>query len=130
MNHGRRPRVETRTVEPAAGPTVVARRVARTADRGGRRQRVVALIRQVYAEVLKGRVMIAGVDYQEATPLYGAGSYLDSLGLVTLLVTLEQDVTEAFKSTVSLMDEQAMSLTHSPFRTIGTLADYIESMLP
>ena len=58
------------------------------------------------------------------TQLFGAGSILDSLGLVTLIVELEQTIQEQFNVVVSLADEKALSQTRSPFRTIGTLAEY------
>ena len=63
------------------------------------------------------------------TTIYGNDSRLDSLGLVNLLVTIEQNIEDEFDASLTLADERAMSQKHSPFRTIGTLADYIDMLL-
>ncbi|MBX7247335.1 MAG: hypothetical protein K1X53_17715 [Candidatus Sumerlaeaceae bacterium] len=63
------------------------------------------------------------------TVLYGPGGNLDSLGLVTLVLSVEREVDDEFGTPVSLADEKAMSQKTSPFRNVGTLADYIEVLL-
>ena len=60
------------------------------------------------------------------TILLGAGSFLDSLGLVNFIVSVEQNINDSFDSTITLADERAMSQKQSPFSTVATLADYIE----
>ena len=55
----------------------------------------------------------------------GKNALFNSLKLVTFLVDLEQAVNEQFDTIITLMDEKAFSRSQSPFRTIGTLADYI-----
>lgn len=62
------------------------------------------------------------------TPLYGASSTLDSLDLVALLVEVESQLAERFGLEQALSDDRALSQSRSPFRTIGTLADYILSL--
>jgi len=64
------------------------------------------------------------------TILYGVGGKLDSLGLVNLIVATEQRIEEVFGVVVTLADERAISQQHSPFRTIGSLADYAVTLLP
>ena len=61
--------------------------------------------------------------------LYGSEGKLDSLGLINLLVVIEQNIEDNFDITITLADERAMSQEHSPFRTIKTLTDYIEILL-
>ena len=63
------------------------------------------------------------------TALLGRGSKLDSLGLINLIVAVEQNVEDKFDITITLADERAMSQEISPFRTVGSLADYIEMIL-
>jgi hypothetical protein len=60
-----------------------------------------------------------------ATCLIGRGAVLDSLGLVTLLVDLEQRLDEEYGLSFALADDRAMSQKSSPFRTTRSLADYI-----
>ena len=63
------------------------------------------------------------------TVLFGKDGKLDSLGLVNLLVIIEQNIEDEFDVSFTIADERAMSQKRSPFRTIGTLADYIDMLL-
>ena len=63
------------------------------------------------------------------TVLFGKDGKLDSLGLVTLLVIIEQNIEDEFDVSITIADERAFSQKRSPFRTIGTLADYIDMLL-
>ena len=63
------------------------------------------------------------------TVLFGKDGKLDSLGLVTLLVIIEQNIEDEFDVSITIADEKAMSQKRSPFRTTGTLADYIDMLL-
>lgn len=58
------------------------------------------------------------------TALFGPTGLLDSVGLVSLVLAIEQDISDLLGVSVSLADEKALSQRHSPFRTIGTLVDY------
>ena len=49
---------------------------------------------------------------------YGGESNLDSLGLVSLIVGLEQNIEDELEKTISLADEKAMSQNSSPFKTL------------
>lgn len=64
-------------------------------------------------------------DLGEQTQLVGPEAVLSSLGLVSLIVDIEQTIEERWGLSLALADERAMSRRHSPFRTVGTLADYI-----
>jgi hypothetical protein len=66
---------------------------------------------------------------QAETPLIGEGAALKSVGLVAMLVSVEQRLAEEFGVQVSLMDDHAMSQARSPFRTVTTLVDYLLSRL-
>jgi acyl carrier protein len=59
------------------------------------------------------------------TRLLGAQSVLDSMHLVTLIVTIEQEIEDVFGVALTLADERALSMKASPFRSIQSLADYI-----
>ena len=62
------------------------------------------------------------------TRLYGSGGELDSMGLVAFLV----DIEESFQDNdvnISLSDERAMSQSHSPFRDVQSLTDYIATLV-
>ena len=59
------------------------------------------------------------------TRLVGPQSVLDSMHLVSLIVTIEREVEDAFGVALTLADERALSMNASPFRSIQSLADYI-----
>jgi len=59
------------------------------------------------------------------TILFGKTSPLDSLGLVSLLITIEQVVNERLDMGISLADERAMSQNNSPFRNVESLSKYL-----
>src|SRR3990170_741070 len=61
------------------------------------------------------------------TPLIGR---LDSLGLVTLVVDLEERIRDELGVSVTLASERAMSAKRSPFLTVASLADYVVASLP
>ena len=63
------------------------------------------------------------------TSLLGRGSLLDSLGLVTLITTVEAKLYDDFGLLVTLTDSKAFSQKNSPFKTINTLTDYVMSIL-
>ena len=56
--------------------------------------------------------------------LFGIGGALDSLGLLTLLLDIEDDMQRA-GHLVRLSDDRAMSQTRSPFRSVPSLVEYI-----
>ena len=58
------------------------------------------------------------------TPLFGEDGLLDSMGLVSLVIAVEQAIEEQFERRVSLADEKALSQSNSPYRTVNSLADY------
>jgi hypothetical protein len=63
------------------------------------------------------------------TLLFGKGAVLDSLGLVNFVVTAEQRLDEIFGVPLTLANEKAFSMKNSPFRTVGSLAEYATSLV-
>jgi hypothetical protein len=48
---------------------------------------------------------------------------------VSLIVTTEREIEEAFGVALTLADERALSMKTSPFRSIQSLADYITLLM-
>ena len=65
------------------------------------------------------------VEPAPEAPLFGRGGPLDSLGLVNLVVAVEQLAEDELSVSVTLADERALSRRSSPFRTVGSLANYL-----
>jgi len=72
------------------------------------------------------RLVETGVDVGASTRLFGRDGLLDSLGLVSVVVEVEQRLSDLG---ISLMDDRAMSQERSPFQSPETLADYILALL-
>jgi acyl carrier protein len=69
------------------------------------------------------------LDKAPETVLFGRDGRLDSLGLVGLIVAIEQALEDELGASVTLADEKAMSQRSSPFRTVGTLGAYVRARL-
>jgi D-alanine--poly(phosphoribitol) ligase subunit 2 len=61
--------------------------------------------------------------------LFGESGSLDSLGLVNLIVSLEDEVQMCLGISILLADERAMSQRKSPFRTVASLTDYVCALI-
>lgn len=68
-------------------------------------------------------------DVSEETRLIGQGAVLDSMGLVSLIVDVEQALEQEYGLTLILADERAMSQKRSPFRSVQSLTDYISQLV-
>jgi hypothetical protein len=62
---------------------------------------------------------------RENIKLFGGDGLLDSIGLVSFVVEVEERLEDEFEVSVVLADEKAMSRRTSPFARISYLADYI-----
>ncbi len=60
----------------------------------------------------------------EETILFGKEGVLDSMGLVTLIVAVEQAIEDKYDRSAGLADEKAMSQARSPYRSVASLAEY------
>ena len=61
--------------------------------------------------------------------LVGPDAIIDSLGVVSLIVEVEQIVEAEHSASIILANEKAMSAKNSPFRTVGILADHVVAMV-
>ena len=90
------------------------------------KERIYELVTESLQEICNNNGIDIIVDSQ--TPLIGSNRILDSLGLVNFIVDVEgvfldEDVE------ITLTSESAMSAKISPFRTIGSLCNFIITQL-
>jgi hypothetical protein len=69
------------------------------------------------------------INKGEDLRLFGGESLLDSLGLVSLIVQIEEEIEDKYNLSVVLADEKAMSRRTSPFAKVSYLVDYIFEIL-
>src|SRR5690242_15615896 len=82
---------------------------------------VVTSLREVFEQT--GAEAPASVS--DETVLVGTDAVLDSLGVVQLIVEIEQRVEGAHGVSITLANDKAMSQRNSPFRTVGVLTDHV-----
>src|ERR1700688_448739 len=61
----------------------------------------------------------------EETVIVGPEAVIDSIGVVSLIVDIEQRLEMDHQVSVTLANDRAMSQRNSPFRTPSVLADHI-----
>ena len=59
------------------------------------------------------------------TALFGSEGHVDSLGLVNLILIVEEHLQEEYRVALALADERAMSQDRNPFGSVHSLAGYI-----
>ena len=65
-------------------------------------------------------------DLNEETILFGAGSAIDSLDLVGLIVKIEEHVLEKTNREIQIINEEAViSGGSTPFKTVASLAQLV-----
>ena len=75
----------------------------------------------------RGRAADSQLEVSETARLFGGGSPLDSLGLVALLIDIEDACAER-GITIVLSDERALAQSRSPFRDVPSLVEYIGAL--
>lgn len=60
------------------------------------------------------------------TPIYGDRDGISSLALVRLIVDIEAAMEEEMGLTISLANDQVLSMTRSPFRNFGSLLAFVQ----
>lgn len=63
------------------------------------------------------------------TPLVDNQNGIDSLALVNLVAAIEQVVFDETGKSIVVADESVFSSPSNPFRTVGSLAAHLETML-
>lgn len=89
-------------------------------------------IEQIVLEAIRNANKARSPESQLAVdrdaPLFGGGGPLDSLGLVALVIDIEEALADR-GVTVTLTDERAMSQHRNPFRTVAVLAAHISTLV-
>src|SRR5689334_14689176 len=91
------------------------------------RERIDVAIREAIKEVNATLPTSMQLEETAASETFGRGGKLDRLGLVNLLLAVEEKLA-ALGVNVSLPDERARSQTRSPFRSVKALGSFIENV--
>lgn len=89
------------------------------------RNTVLTLVTEAAAEINPGLEEPIALDLGEDAPLYGKEGVLDSLDLVSLILLIEEKAADELGKPVTLTSDRALSAHRSPFRTVGSVTDYV-----
>jgi acyl carrier protein len=90
-------------------------------------EKIVDLVIKTVQEVGYDQENQALIEANKDTLLFGEN--LDSMGIVFLVTDLESKISEKLNIDITLADERAMSQKTSPFRSIKTLAKYVQTLI-
>ena len=69
------------------------------------------------------------IEKSPDTPLLGESDGLDSLVFVHFVVAIEEQIQSQTGQSIVLINESTLTSETSPFRTVSTLAAYLDSIL-
>lgn len=90
---------------------------------------IIRVILEALEELNRQRPAELQIPRTPETVLSGDGGQLDSLGLVNLILLVEEGVADKLGVRISLSDERAMAQEANPFRNANLLAAYIRRLL-
>jgi len=90
------------------------------------KQEAVDLVR----DALKTMVTAGAGEVTEDMPLIGRDNWtLDSVGLTTLVIQLEELIFQRYNKSVNIVSDKVFSVRNSPFSTVGTLAEFLVELM-
>jgi hypothetical protein len=86
---------------------------------------------EILEAIIRSVVAVApDVRHVDATTqLLGPNAILDSVGFITLLIAIEQNLNGSVDLSSSLMAEDAVPEAENPFLTVGSLTDHIGQLV-
>ena len=93
------------------------------------KENVLKIIYQTLDEINENLHHDSKIPKSEENEIFGENSLLDSISFVNLIVEVEQKIYDSIGIELILADERAMSQEQSPFKTVGTLAEYITLLI-
>src|SRR5689334_13807200 len=93
------------------------------------RERILHVIYQaiddVNMQLPKDRRLVKAPD----TELHSKSSTLDSLGVVNLILAVEERIEEEFGIAINIADNAVSNRDSNPFKSVSTLSEYLEATL-
>ena len=86
------------------------------------------IVLESLAQLNRSRTPGEQLEVSPTAPIFGDASPLDSLGLVALLIEIEERLADR-GMIVTLANERALSRARSPFRDVPTLLAYLEELV-
>jgi len=93
------------------------------------KEKIIEIIIETVKEYNEGLSKGNQISQDLDASIYGDTNGIDSLGLVSFIINLEQNIEERLNKVVSLADEKAMSQKKSPYESINVLSEYILKLI-
>ena len=90
---------------------------------------LITLIERCVRETAAERGAVVPSDFNHDTPLFGREGIFDSMGLVTMVVEVEEAIADEFGVEIALADHRAMSEEKSPYTNISALAAFAQRLI-
>lgn len=94
-----------------------------------RRMEVINLVERCVRETAAERGVEIPAGFDQDAPLFGRSGLFDSMGLVSLVVAVEEAISVNFGVEIALADQRALSERRSPFRSQAALAEYAARLI-
>jgi len=93
------------------------------------KEQVTALVYRAVDEINGELTPEQQLTKNPATVLFGTEATIDSMGLVSFIVAVEEQLSEELGLSMTLADDKAMSMERSPFKTLATLIQYVQNRI-
>lgn len=93
------------------------------------KEQVTALVYRAVDEINSELTEAQHLDKDPATVLFGSQAKIDSMALVSFIVAVEEQLFDELDLSITLADDKAMSMERSPFKTLATLIEYVQSRI-
>jgi acyl carrier protein len=92
------------------------------------RAQILSLVIDAASELNQSLASPIALSEGESAVLYGHQGVLDSLELVNFILLVEERILDATGAPITLAEDRAMSQFRSPFRSVGSVTDYIQTL--
>lgn len=93
------------------------------------KEQITEILKEAIAELNEQLDDNEKIAFNDETRFIGSHACIDSMGFVTLVSIIEELISDKIGKNVQLVNEKAFSQKHSPFYSIATLTDYIETLI-
>ena len=92
-------------------------------------EKAASIVNAAIEEVNRLRPKSKRIGDDEHTKLFGRSGSLDSLGLVNLIVAIEEIAEDNYNASLTLGRETSLSAQEEVFATVGSLTAYVARLL-
>jgi acyl carrier protein len=80
------------------------------------------------ADILYPAAELVGIPKAAETRLFGIDAQVDSIDLLSFVTAVEERYQDLTGTRISLVNPKVLSIRPNPFRTLGTLAQYLDGL--